>query len=185
MDADSRLWMTKGEILTLIGAGAEHFRTAIQPALSAEHARRSSGRGHPWSFFAPAVVEILVRRADDDTTDADIWTGAPSPALERLRTAKARMAELDLEERSKSSVPLADLLPVLAGVAGPLRKCGEALGRQFGAGAQALLNEALQAYSDALNREIARRVPTTEPATTTTDNTEGTDDDNDDKTTDE
>jgi len=88
------------------------------------------------------------------TEEDALLSGPPTPALERLRTAKAKMAELDLEERSKSSVPIADLLPILTAVAGPLRKCGDDLGKLFGPAAQRLHNEAIADYIGRLERQF-------------------------------
>lgn len=88
------------------------------------------------------------------TEEDALLSGPPTPALERLRTAKAKMAELDLEERSKSSVPIADLLPILTAVAGPLRKAGEKLGKLHGPAAQRLHNDAIAEYIGGIERQF-------------------------------
>lgn len=168
--SDDRFWMSRSEICKLIGMGQEFFRTVIQPALSGEHARQTSGRGRPWRFFAPACVQILLRRSSPSEEQA-IWAGAPSPELERLRRAKADLAELEYAQRVGSvvstEVVYSELLPMMVRV----RSAGEELGREFGPRAQQILVETVDECCAELTRRLA-------PADTTdTEEVPGDDDD--------
>jgi hypothetical protein len=138
----------ENEVLSSISQTAAARLLGIgRSTLAESDAPREGGR-----YSAPELVQWYVaKRLAELPADADML-GGDSPAMERFRLARAKLAELDLQEREKSSVPIGDLLPILAGVAGPLRKCGDDLGKLHGPGAQALLNAALQAYLDALQR---------------------------------
>lgn len=163
MNADTNLWMRKREILTLIGAGQEFFRTQIQPELAAEHARRRSSRGKPWEFFGPGVIKILLRRFAD-SNDAQILAGAPSPELERLRKAKADLAELLVREKCGELCSVPHTRAVLGRWASLIRQMGDSIGRTYGAEASATVTETL--------RQCQQLIRTEFPATGTEDGTE-------------
>jgi hypothetical protein len=86
-------------------------------------------------------------RQDDEPPD-----GA---ALERLRLAKAELAEILLSRERQDVVSRKDLRDGHTRIGGILRICGEALLRQFGPGAQQILNNAL----DDAQREVDRLFP--------------------------
>ena len=88
-----------------------------------------------------------VRPAEDPL----MLTGGPSEALERYRAARAAIAELDLKEREGRLVPAGVYMPVMAHLAGILRRAGHRLVREFGNGAGEILNEAID--------EFERQVP--------------------------
>ena len=99
---------------------------------------------------------------DEKDEEAALLSGPPTAALERLRTAKAQLAEIDVEERRKQSVPLSDLSADLVMIAGPLQRCGAELGRRFGPEAQKLLNDTLAEYLDSVRKKLARQTSTSE-----------------------
>ena len=84
-----------------------------------------------------------------------LLAAADTPAMERLRTAKAKLAELDLAERLKQLVPLEEVLNDFADLALHLRGVGEKLAIQCGPLAQQLLNYGL----DEFLLKLARRLP--------------------------
>ena len=82
-----------------------------------------------------------VRPAEDP-----LLTGGPSEALERYRTARAALAELDVKEREGQLVPVGVYVPAMTHLAGILRRAGHRLVREFGNGAGEILNEAIDEF---------------------------------------
>lgn len=76
-----------------------------------------------------------------------VGNDADSDGLERYRQAKAALAELDLEERKGQLISREKVRPVLARWAAVIRRCGESLGKVFGASAAEKLNDALDECS--------------------------------------
>ena len=76
--------------------------------------------------------------------DGTLFEGADgSPALERYREERAKLAALDRLEREGQLLPRDAIHEVLTRMAAVLRSAGESLKRQFGDEAHALLDEAL------------------------------------------
>ena len=69
--------------------------------------------------------------------------GGDSPALERYRLARAKHAEMDLEERKHTLIPRDKIRGGLGRFASILRQLGERLGRRYGPGAAQSINDAL------------------------------------------
>ena len=112
--------------------------------------------------LAPVRAELeraqAQRGGPDAGADAELWAaaaagdGTSSAALERWRTAKAGLAELDLEQRRGDLVDPREFNRLLLRFTTILRGCGETLQRQYGADAQSLLDEGI----DEIEREIDR-----------------------------
>lgn len=68
--------------------------------------------------------------------------GGDSPALERYRDEKAKLARLDRLERERELVKIDDIHDALTAVSNLFRGAGEQLRRQFGNEALAILDEA-------------------------------------------
>lgn len=78
------------------------------------------------------------------TVDADpMLAGPESPALERYREARAKLAELDLAERTKTLVDMAEMHEWLSDLARHLRRAGERIDRLCGPEPKRILDEAL------------------------------------------
>lgn len=86
----------------------------------------------------------------------ELLEGPVSPALERFREARANLAELDLREREGELVDRETVHTGVVAIAGLVRSAGEQLQRQYGADAQAILDDAL----DDAEREIQERFGT-------------------------
>lgn len=78
--------------------------------------------------------------------DDPLLAGVNSPALERYREERAKLARLDRLEREGSLVERAALQELLAPLAAMLRAAGENLERQFGIEAAQLLNDVLDDF---------------------------------------
>lgn len=99
------------------------------------------------------------RQLPIDPEDPLIDSGEATPALERLRLAKAKLAEADWDERRKRLVPIDDLMRIMAGWAEPLRRLGERLHQRFGREAAEMLNRTLdEECRRVIEHEIRRDV---------------------------
>lgn len=104
----------------------------------------------------PQVVRALheflaanARRFIDD--DDDLLNGnVSSPALERYREERAKLARLDRLEREQKLIPRDEIRQGLGQVAAILRTAGDVLQRQYGNGAVEILNEALDDAVEAI-----------------------------------
>ena len=90
-----------------------------------------------FAFLAENARKLAIVPGDDP------MSGPSTPALERWRIAKAILAELTVDQRKENLLARAKVHEGLARFAGILRAAGEALGRQYGSDAQAVLDEAL------------------------------------------
>jgi hypothetical protein len=70
-----------------------------------------------------------------------------SPALERYREERAKLARIERLEREGSVIPRGMVHEVNARLASILRRAGEALQRQFGPDAAMILNDALEDFA--------------------------------------
>jgi len=150
----------------------ERLRWQYYASIPLKHWRQMSGRqnqvlydqsaryGIPFGVAKidlPAVVRALhdflaenaVRLARDDDP---MMQGAGSPALERYREERAELARLDRLERQRQLLPRDLVRESLGRLAAVLRDAGDALQRQFGAEAMAIVREALETA----DREITR-----------------------------
>jgi hypothetical protein len=105
----------------------------------------------------PAVVrrihDFLAENAHKLAREDDVLLqGAPSPALEKYREERAKIARLERLEREGKLLPRHQIREFLARVATLIRDAGERVDRQYGAAAAAILYEAL----DEAQREIER-----------------------------
>jgi len=101
------------------------------------------------------VHDFLARnkvRLNAPETDDPLLGGTNSAALERYRDERAKLARLERLQKEGELLPREDVHQVLGQIATVLRSAGEILGRQFGADAQDVLNEAL----DDAQHEIER-----------------------------
>lgn len=138
----------------------QYYRTVPQ-----KHWREMSGRqakvlneqavlyGLP---FGTAVIDLpVVVRAWHDflarnakklsalDCDDPLLAGENSPALERYRDERAKLAKMDRLERERTLLPRDEIHEMLGRVAGIIRGAGDGLQRQYGSEAHALLDEAM------------------------------------------
>lgn len=83
------------------------------------------------------------RLGGTDSDDDLLFSSSGSPALERYREERAKLARLDRLERESTLVSRDEIRTGLAQIAGILRTAGEALQQNYGNGASEILNEAL------------------------------------------
>ena len=107
------------------------------------------------TFSARELVAWHVGRQQKADPLMDV-PSADSPALERYRAAKARLAELAYEQACRTVLPVVEVRTAIVGMTGPLRRAGEELGRRFGPEAQKVLNDAISNYCAALRRQFSQ-----------------------------
>lgn len=98
-----------------------------------------------------ALHDFLARNAKKlSALDCDdpLLAGENSPALERYRDERAKLAKMDRLERERTLLPRDEIHEMLGRVAGIIRGAGDGLQRQYGNEAHALLDEAMD---DAVN----------------------------------
>jgi len=105
------------------------------------------------TFSARELVAWHVGRQQKADPLMDV-PSADSPALERYRAAKARLAELAYEQACRTVLPVAEVRAAVTNMTGPLRRASEELGRRFGADAQKIVNDAISNYAAALRRQF-------------------------------
>ena len=136
-------------------SGGRHWKTLR------EQARRYGIPFADTPIDLPAVVVALhdflatnaFRLAGENGEDA-LLGGANSPALERYREARAKLAELDLQEREKDLLPAAEVHEMLVRLSTLLRNAGETLQRQYGPDAVAIYDGALDDFNVLLDRRF-------------------------------
>lgn len=95
-----------------------------------------------------------VKRTADKDADLDL-AGSSSPALERYRTAKAELAELDLQTKRQQLLPRDDIRLMLSRLATIIRGACETLQKLHGPDAKRIMDDAL----DGFIREVDRSIP--------------------------
>lgn len=100
----------------------------------------ADGKYHLWKIIE-WYVEYKTPRIED-AAELEM-TGGDSPALERYRDEKAKLAKLDRLEREGVLVRKDALHDLLMSMAGLIRGAGDQLRRQFGNEALGILIEAL------------------------------------------
>jgi hypothetical protein len=98
------------------------------------------------------VVAALMDAVEDRLNIDDIESGADSPNLERLRGAKADIAEIERDKRRGELLPRDEMRAGLLGIAGCIRDMGERLEREFGHDARQLLDDALDEARAGIDR---------------------------------
>jgi phage terminase Nu1 subunit (DNA packaging protein) len=97
-------------------------------------------------------------RADKDAPDP-LMAGTVSPALERYRVARAKLAELELREKRKQWWPADQVIAGLNVFASTMRSAFEALRREHGPEAYKLMDDALSDATAIFERAMGQTPP--------------------------
>lgn len=128
----------------MLSCSPQHLDAAIRPLMAAEAVRKN---GKIIYLDAQAVYLAAKQYAErvnrPAISDDPLLAGVDSPQLERYRSAKASLAEMDLEERKKTHANINDLESALVRYASMVRRGGEILQRRFGNDASDILNSAI------------------------------------------
>lgn len=106
---------------------------------------------NPIVFRVAALIEVMVEKRVADRVvnvpqvpaDELLLEDGDSPALERYRLAKAKLAELDLETRKGQLIERDKARDIFSRWAVLVRRMGERLAKRFGPDAAATVNETL------------------------------------------
>lgn len=133
-----------GVTITRLASLAGVHRTTAQDWTRQEGfpSKFPDGSHNPFKVGAWRAERRLAGAVDPAEGEA-MLQGDSSPNLERFRAARAKLAELELEERRRNLVALPEIHEVLCAISKLIRDAGDTLGRQFGDPARAILNRAL------------------------------------------
>lgn len=150
-------WFSTALAARAFGVDVRAFTRNYAPLAEQSDVRRVSD--NRLEYYVRSLIDALVRRevaaaaAVAGGPDAELLGGGDSPNLERLRLAKAQIAEIELQERRKDIIPRAQVHDLLTRVSVQLRRAGEILQRQWGEDAQQVLDEALTELRGELEKE--------------------------------
>ncbi len=96
----------------------------------------------PMRIRSAALLEIATSRRATESEEP-LMSEGNSPALERYRSAKAALAELDLHLRKNDLIEVARAKEVFMRWAVLVRRMGERLAKRYGPDASATVNETL------------------------------------------
>lgn len=144
-------WTTVREAADLLGITPQGIRASYIPSLTDSDIRR----GKPLRVRFVAIVDILTaRRVAElarEAANGDQLLAGDSPALERYRLAKAKHAELDLENRRGQLIDRTKCREVLGRWAAILRRTGEVLSSRYGNDTAEEMNDALKECAIVVN----------------------------------
>lgn len=138
-------WFSRGDMQRVFGLSPSGFDKSIRPFARDDAIRRE---GRNVFFHAPTLLARWGEwKYGQDIGDEDAAllaaAGSDSPALERLREAKAKLAELDYLERTQQLVHIEHIRAGLGAIASRLRDMAEQAQRIIGPVAFDLIDEAL------------------------------------------
>lgn len=146
-------WFSTAKCHEFLGVSYAYFNKEIRPRVPADgQAREGTKKNGPLWYSGKAVYEaaasrkgaVAARAADQDVSGGDpMLSGENTPGLERFRMARAKIAELDLQERELSLIPRDKVHDGFGRLATILRSAGESLERGYGREAKGILDEAV------------------------------------------
>ena len=117
-----------------------------------------AGRTIDLSAVAKALHDFLSKNATKLLSDDPLMAGGDSPALERYRTARARMVEIELEEKIGTLVDRAKCRAAIEPVPRCIRAGIKTLHQRFGPEARDIMDEALD-EAERVAIDVARNDP--------------------------
>lgn len=157
-------WFTKTDVLAFLDLTQAGFDKSVRPRLP-ESAISGGGKGKTVWFHGPTVFSERakqVARIDPDLIDDEAVTPSDSPALERYRLAKAKLAEHEYAVKEGSYLERDMVLEGMNRCAAHIHRGAEALQRQYGNEAADFLREALTEFK----RELSDWLGNTQPDAT-------------------
>jgi phage terminase Nu1 subunit (DNA packaging protein) len=133
-------WVTRADLARVFDCSVTAFDKYIRPHAAPDHQRK---QGKTLYFYARGVIESWALRHRAAVHDDLLQSTADSPALERYREERAKLAKLDRLQREHELVRTSDLTANLTLLGTILRIASETVRREFGDGAGAILDGAL------------------------------------------
>ena len=144
-------FLTASTAARLLGCSVQNIRTNYLPKLTGDNVLP----GRPVRIRFAALIDLIVERRVEErtraatpTSDDPLLADGDSPALERYRLAKAKHAELDLEQRKGELIDVGKCRDILAQWASVIRKTGDRLSKRFGLEANLMVSDAIDACDD-------------------------------------
>lgn len=146
--ADEAGWFPQVDMARIFAVSLPVWQRSWLPKVPANARREVSGRLY---VHARRFIDFLIESARREALgpDGELLAGGDSPALERFRLAKARLAELELQRQQENLLPREAVHRAFEQIASILRTAGEQLQRLYGEGPYEILISALE---DAENR---------------------------------
>ena len=138
-----RGWFLKATLAELFGVTPQHFDRHYRRFAGPDATRTHGGKLY---FHGRTLVDAWaesMRVAAVAPSVDPLLAGGDSPALERYRTARALLAEMEVDRQRENLIPREEIEVALTRFAGVLRRAGESLAREFGNEAAGLMNEAV------------------------------------------
>lgn len=143
-----RGWTTVSNAAAFFGMTPQAIRQTYFPCMRDSDIRKSA---NPVVFRVAALIEVMVEKrvaervivTSQAPPDELLLEEGDSPALERYRLAKAKLAELDLETRKGQLIERDKARDIFSRWAVLIRRMGERLAKRFGPDAAATVNETL------------------------------------------
>jgi hypothetical protein len=152
----SDLWLTRPAAALLLGCSITQFGGAVVPRLDAKHKRKD---GRKDLFYGPAVVDawLLFKLAGERVkgeaiADDDDFGEFPSPALERQRSAKADLLEIELGKQRAELIVVDQWREAVRPIYATFKRFGETLQRAYGRDAAVLHNEFVDDLQEAMRQ---------------------------------
>jgi hypothetical protein len=140
-------WSTVATAAEFLDLTPQAIRQTYLPAMADCDVDR---KRTPLTLRVSAVVDLMIQRRLDETkkhqpiqSDDPLLADGDSPALERYRLAKAKHAELDLEQRKGELIDKEKCRDVLARWGSTIRKMGDRISKRFGIEANQMVSEAI------------------------------------------
>lgn len=132
------------------------FLFGVSPAT----VQKWAARGMPGIDGCYSLKEMIAWRQEDLRRQVQVADGDPamvgdSPALERFREARAKMVELDLEERNRRLLQVDVVESGMQRAAKVLRDAVETLQREFGPEARDLIEGALDDFERIVTEDFS------------------------------
>lgn len=152
-------WFSRQDCARFVGMKPDNLDKQYRGLLPDDAVEK---RGNVIFYHTPTLLELVIEkrggqsRLDDDALLSG--EGGDSPSLERLRRAKAEIAELDLAERKKEVVTRLTVVELLARAHGGLRGLIERWERRHRQSEAQELRDALHLGLKALSKELGEDV---------------------------
>lgn len=154
-----RGWLTKQQMAEVLDVSEQHFDRTFRP-MAADAAIKTIGKR--LYFHCRKVLDAWcagqIAKLRPEAPSADpLLEGPDSPVLDRLRLANAKMAELELAERTNAVVQLDLIRDAMRPALAAMRSAGDRLVRQFGNDAGEIFNEGVGEFEAAAARVLEQR----------------------------
>jgi hypothetical protein len=133
-------WVSRAAVAEMFDVTTAHVDKNLRRFIPPDKVKSIGGRTY---LHGRSLLEgwAAAQRADDV-----LLSGDDSPSMERWRSARADLAEMERDAQRRNLIPRDELDAEGMKLAGCIRRAGDALARRFGNDAASILNEALDEW---------------------------------------